>query len=314
MAAHGQDKRVSAPPCAPALWLVASILFTCGRLAICADIDITENLRHATALMRQGDWKQAGLAIDLALQKSPEDLSALYWKSYLLFQTGKYEESSAYASRYVARNPGSGDGHKILGLDSFMQGQQVLAETELQQACDLSPGDAEARYYLGRVQFERQNLPAALESFRTAIALDPQTVRGYNHFGQTLEGLARFDEARTAYRKAIDLEQAQAKKSEWPYFNLGVLAQREGQTQDAIHWLREALARRPSWPEAKVQLAVALGSANQYDEAIGLLKDLLAAEPKNAGAHYQLARLLVKMRRPEEARRHFQLFSDSKQQ
>ena len=73
-----------------------------------------------------------------------------------------------------------------------------------------------------------------------------------------------------------ELEQAQAKRSEWPYFNLGVLAMKQGQPQEAIRWLREALTRRPTWSEAKVQLAMALGAAGQLEEAAGLLRDVLA--------------------------------------
>lgn len=265
-------------------------------------------------LIRQRDWVRAGQTVDRALEQSPDNLPATYWKSFVLFQTGHYRQSGALAGRYLQRNPASGDARKILGLAYFMLGQPALAESELQKASELSAADADVRYYLGRIQFERQNLPAALESFLGVVALDAQSVRGFNQLGQTYEGLARFDEARAAYEKAIELDRRQAKRSEWPYFNLGVLLLKEGRAHDAAACLREALAVKPSWPEAKVQLAVALGSANQFKDARQLLEDLLLIEPKNAQAHYQLARLLVKLQLPEEARRHFRLFAESKQQ
>lgn len=270
------------------------------------------DLRQVADFIQARDWKRAGEAVDQALEKSPENLRALYWKSYVLFQTGSYQQSSVYALRYLERNPASGDAHKILGLDYFMQGQSALAETALQRACDLSPADSDVRYYLGRIQFERHNLPAALQSFQSAVVLDPGSIRGFNHLGQTYEGLARFDDARAAYKKAIELDQFQPKHSEWPYFNLGVLSLKEGRALEATRWLREALVRKPSWPEATVQLAAALGSTNQFEEARRLLEVLLAADPKNAPAHYQFARLLVKMHLPDEARRHFLLFADLK--
>lgn len=270
------------------------------------------NLRQVVDFIQARDWKRAGEAVDQALEQSPENLQALYWKSYVLFQTGSYQQSSVYALRYLGRNPTSGDAHKILGLDYFMQGQSALAETELQRACDLSPADSDVRYYLGRIQFERHNLPAALQSFQSAVVLDPGSIRGFNHLGQTYEGLARFDDARAAYKKAIELDQLQPKHSEWPYFNLGVLSLKEGRAPEATRWLREALVRKPSWPEATVQLAAALGSTNQFEEARRLLEVLLAADPKNAPAHYQFARLLVRMHLPDEARRHFLLFADLK--
>ncbi len=271
------------------------------------------SLQPAIVFIRQRDWKRAGQALDRAMEQSPENLQALYWKSYVLFQTGNYQASSAFASRYLERNPASGEARKILGLDYFMLGRSALAEAELLQAGNLSPADSDVRYYLGRIQFERHNLPAALQSFQSAIALDPKSVRGFNHLGQTYEGLARFEDAGAAYRKAIELDRQQTKRSEWPYFNLGVLSLKEGRAEDAANWLREALERRPSWSEATVQLAAALGSANQFKEARQLLDDLLTADPKNAQAHYQLARLLVRMQFPDEARRHFLRFAELKQ-
>lgn len=269
-------------------------------------------LQQVIEFVQGRDWKSAGAAVDQALEKSPENPQALYWKSYVLFQTGNYQQSSVFALRYLEVNPASGEARKILGLAYFMQGQSVLAEIELRRAWDLSPADADVRYYLGRIQFERHNLPAALQSLQSAIALDPGSVRAFNHLGQTYEGLARFDDARAAYKKAVELDQRQTKHSEWPYFNLGVLSLKEGQAQEAARWLRQTLAHKPSWPEATVHLAAALGAANQYDEAKRLLEGLLEADPKNAQAHYQLARLLVRMHLPDEARRHFLLFADLK--
>ena len=290
--------------CCVALWLV---LVDFPELALAADVD----LPPVADLIRQRDWKRAGQAVDRVLEQSPEDLMALYWKSYVLFQTGNYQQSSTFASRYLERNPASGEARKILGLDYFMLGQSALAEAELLQASRLPSADSDVYYYLGRIRFERHNLPAALESLQSTVALDPGSVKGFNHLGQTYEGLARFEEARAAYKKAIELDQQQVKRSEWPYFNLGVLSLKEGRAEEAANWLREALARRSSWPEATVQLAAALGSANQFKEARQLLEDLLTADPKNAQAHYQLARLLVRMQLPDEARRHFLIFGES---
>ena len=290
--------------CCVALWLV---LADSPELAMAADAD----LPPVADLIRQRDWKRAGQAVDRVLEQSPENLPALYWKSYVLFQTGNYQQSSTFASRYLERNPASGEARKILGLDYFMLGQSALAEGELLQASNLPSADSDVHYYLGRIRFERHNLPAALESLRSTVALDPGSVRGFNHLGQTYEGLARFEDARAAYKKAIELDQREVKRSEWPYFNLGVLSLKEGRAEEAAGWLREALARRSPWPEATVHLAAALGAANQFKEARQLLEDLLTAEPKNAQAHYQLARLLVRMQLPEEARRHFLLFGES---
>ena len=78
------------------------------------------------------------------------------------------------------------------------------------------------------------NLPLALAAFKRAIEIDPHNVKAHNHLGQTYEGLALYPAARAAYLKAIELEQKQAAKSEWPYFNLGVLYIKEGRAAEAV--------------------------------------------------------------------------------
>jgi protein O-mannosyl-transferase len=270
-----------------------------------------EPLAEAIEWIKQSQWKKAEEALDKC---SPADLTAVYWKGFVLFRTGRYPESIATISRYLEQKPDSAGGHKILGLSSFMQGDAEAAERELKRAVDLDPADSEALYYFGRIRFTRHDLPEAARVFERVVALDASSVRGHNQLGQTYEGLSRFEEARKAYLRAIELERTQPARSEWPYFNLGLLSLKEGKPQEAAGYLRQALERNPSWPEGKVQLAVALASANQYDEARTLLAGVIEADPRNAGAHYQMGRLLLKLRKPEEARRHLELFESLKKQ
>ncbi|MEO8127960.1 MAG: tetratricopeptide repeat protein [Bryobacteraceae bacterium] len=266
-------------------------------------------LTDAIQSIRAGDWNKAEAALE---QTPPDGLPTLYWKSYIRFRTGRYPDAISIISRYLEQKPESAGGHKILGLSLFMQGRPAEAESELKRATELDGSDAEALYYLGRLHFNRSDAPEALRIFEKVVLIDKTSVRGYNHLGQTLEALTRFDEAREAYRKAIEIESTQGTKSEWPYFNLGVLCLKEGRPAEAIELLREALTRNRNWPEAKTQLAVALFSTNQYEEARTQLAEVLASNPKNADAHYQMGRLLLKLGKPDQARTHFEEFESLK--
>ncbi len=189
-----------------------------------------------------------------------------------------------------------------------MTGKQENARTELERASALSPQDAESFYYLGRVYFTASNMPRALSAFETTIELDPRSVRAHNHLGQTLEGLARFSEAKAAYLTAIKLESAQTIRSEWPFHNLGALLLQQGEAEQAATYFREALTRNPRLVPSKVKLAMALSLSGKLDEARLSLEEALRLEPRSSDAHYQMARLLTKMQRPEEARKHFLAF------
>jgi len=262
----------------------------------------------AECFMKRNDWKKAEPVLESFLKISPQDPSALFLKAYLLFRTARYQESLIRIARFVELQPDNPDARKILGMDYYMLGRTEEAELELKRATELLPDDPEATYYLGRLYFTRNKMLAALTAFQRAIQLDPSSVKAHNHLGQTYEGLAQYEAARQAYLKAIELEKQQPAKSQWPYFNLGTLCLKEGRFPEAIDYLRQALLRNASWTEGKLKLAKALLGARDLSGAQVLLREVIEAQPQNAAAHYQLARLLSNMGEREQAAHHYEQF------
>ena len=200
----------------------------------------------ALCYVKQAEWKKAEEALQQFLQVSPETFSGLYLKGFVLFSTGRYEESLRIMEPLAERNPNHAATRKVIGLNQFMLNRADLAEAELQRAVSLAPQDAEAYYYLGRVLFMRNNPAGALAAFQKATELDASSVRAHNHLGQAYEALVQYPAAREAYLKAIELEKKQNAKSEWPYFNLGALCLREGRAAEAEGYFRQALGA-PAW-------------------------------------------------------------------
>src|SRR5262245_43205670 len=203
----------------------------------------------ALCYVKQAEWKRAEEAVQQFLQVSPESFSALYLKGFVLFSSGRYEESLKVMGPLAERNPNHAATRKVIGLNRFMLNRADLAEAELQRAVSLAPQDAEAYYYLGRVLFMRDNPAGALAACRKAKASHASSVRAYNHLGQAYEAVVQYPAAREAYLKAIELEKKQNAKSEWPYFNLGALCLREGRAAEAEGYFRQALERQPGWSE-----------------------------------------------------------------
>jgi tetratricopeptide (TPR) repeat protein len=225
-----------------------------------------------------------------------------------LFNSGKYQECFELVTRYAQQNAQSGAAYKLLGMSEYMLGQPREALGHLQRATQLAPKDPDAFYYLGRLYFSADNAVAALDAYRQALQLDPASVRAQNHIGQAYEAMGRLRDAEQAYLKAIEMQQDRPKKSEWPYYNLGLLYLNGGRSEQSIAWFRQALACNPEFPEAKMKLAAVLAEKQSSDEALKLLEETVLAEPQNAEAHYRLAKLLAKSGKREEAQKHFALF------
>ncbi|MGH9613971.1 MAG: tetratricopeptide repeat protein [Bryobacteraceae bacterium] len=225
-----------------------------------------------------------------------------------LFNSGKYQQCFEIVSPYVQQHPDSSAARKILGMDQYMLGKPRDALQELLRATELNPKDADAFYYLGRLYFSADNAVAALAAFQKSLELDPSSVRATTQFGQTYEALGRMTDAERAYRKAIELEEQQPKKSEWPYYNLALLYVNTGHAAQSVPYFRQALARNPAFPEAKIKLAVVLVKQNLSIEAQKLLEGAIQDDPQNSEAHYRLALLLAKAGKREEAQQQFALF------
>jgi len=266
----------------------------------------------ALCYVKQSEWKKAEEALQTFLQVSPEAFPALYLKGFVFFSTGRYEESLKIMEPLAERNSEHAPTRKVIGLNRYMLNRADLAEAELQRAVSLAPHDAEAYYYLGRVLFMRDNPAGALAALQKATELDASSVRAHNHLGQAYEALVQYPAAREAYLKAIELEKKQNAKSEWPYFNLGVLCLREGRAAEAEGYFRQALDRQPAWSEGRAKLGMALLALDKLPEALSYLEQAVQLDPQNADARYQYARLLMKTGKPDEAERHLQVFRQQK--
>ena len=225
-----------------------------------------------------------------------------------LFNSGKYQECFGIIQKYVQQNPNDGNAHKILGMDEYMLGDIAGALQEVKRATELSPNDPDAFYYLGRLYFSANNPRDALPVFQKAIELNPSSVRTHNQMGQTYEALGRLQDAEREYREAIASEEKQLKRSEWPYYNLGLLYLNAGRADQAVAYFRQALLCNPAFPEAQVKLAAALSKQNLRDQAMVLLQAAVKENPQNAEAHYHLALLLSRSGKQQEAQAQFALF------
>ncbi|GGT10851.1 hypothetical protein GCM10010271_11740 [Streptomyces kurssanovii] len=102
--------------------------------------------------------------------------------------------------------------------------------------------------------------------------------------------------AERTFRRVLELD----KDNKLAWFNLGVIAQRDGRTADAREAYGKALKVDPKFASALFNEAVLLESSDP-DHAITLLKRAVAANPKASTAYLRLGQALAKKGRDAEA-------------
>ena len=94
----------------------------------------------------------------------------------------------------------------FIGHELWNTGYQELAREPLTRAAELSPGDINVHYMLGRTHLFLKSYPEAEGEFRKVVRADPKHSVAWNSLGGTLLNLNENEQAVEAFRKARELD------------------------------------------------------------------------------------------------------------
>lgn len=190
----------------------------------------------------------------------------------------------------------------MLGMSYMEQGRTQDAFVEFQKAVRENPDNKAAHNMLGYLYGEREQYKEALASYARAIAIDPRYSEAYNNRASTLITMEQWDDAIASAEQAL-LNPLYA-TPEFALNNIGYAQMKKGDYDEAIKSFNKALRRR-FLPQASYNLALIYMERGQNRAALKELEDLVERVPKYAHAHYELARLYLRMGDREKARKHF---------
>ncbi len=252
-------------------------------------------LDHAMAQYRKA------LAID------PQCAEAYNNLGVILHRQGRLDEAAAAYGQALALVPNDAEGHLNLGNVRFAQKALDLAEDQYRRAVSLSPDLADVRLNLGVVLLHQGRLEEALAETLRAVALAPERVEGHQNLGVILVRLDRLEEALTSYQRALTLHPDHAET----LMNVGVALTRLGRLEEAVERLRRALALDSENPRIHSNLGDALlkwadaGSlpfkSGRWTAAAACYRQVVAAQPKDPVAYYNLGVVLLQLDQLEEA-------------
>ncbi len=154
-----------------------------------------------------GDWETAVPYYETAVTYRPNWASFLSLLGESLWQTGHYDEALEYYETELDLGQGyEASAYQDIGLTLWHKGDSPGAIESLKEALALDENDDYTHWALGAIWDEMEDYEAALPHLQRAAALVPDNAGYQEWLGDCLYYLGRYEEARVAIDKALELE------------------------------------------------------------------------------------------------------------
>jgi tetratricopeptide (TPR) repeat protein len=259
------------------------------------------------------------------------------------FSAGQHDKAVQPLSRHLLKQPSDALARRMLGVSYYLTGNFRQAVETLRPLEPVITDDAELAYAYGvslvrladakaatalftRLAERHARAPqarlyaaqgfmmiadydGALREYRAAARLDPAVRQAHYNAGLSLIHLNRLDEAEQEFRQELTLNPA----DEVAKYHLAyVLLESKQKTAEAVSLLKEAIAARPAYADARYRLGKALSEQGDVAGAIEHLEAAARAEPAKDYIRYQLSIAYRRAARPADAERELQLYKDLK--
>ena len=180
-------------------------------------------------------------------------------------------------------------------LGARLRAQKIDAVPFLSRVTAAYPDDYWANIEMGNAFLAQSNAADAVESYRAALELRPETTSIHYALGCMYLGLHRWDRCIAELEQAIRLDPDNA----WCHNRLGVAwAWRGGHDDEAINQYRESIRLDPNIGWTHHHLAVSLERERRFEEAATEFQEAARLFPeKRAGWKRDMRRMLMKLGR-----------------
>lgn len=262
--------------------------------ALAGDHYVLANLLH-----RQGDAERTRLSLEKAVAAEPAFAEAWHMLGALNGMQGRPELAVECFRKVLTIHPNATEARLNLAQALLQAGQWEAAAAECNGVIGENAGTAAAWTMLGRSQAERGLHDAAVDSFRKALALQPDLPQALMGLGFALHQLGHWEEASGYFRSALRCDPQLMPG----HFGLGSSLLKLGNLQEALLHLQEAVNLKPEHAEAQLGVGTVLSLMGNQRAAVASIREALRLKPDLFNAYVTLAATLMTLAEPEEAAR-----------
>jgi tetratricopeptide (TPR) repeat protein len=291
---------------------------------VASDVDTVVALAKAYLRMNRGPG--ALRIIDSLAQRSGLTLSQEYELATILSEMQMYSQAVEHFRRISAMQAESWISKYNLAIALLDAKQQPEALQLLESLVTERPADGNILSLLGSIYESAGKLPAALDAYRRAVAVDPENPDRYLDYTRLLMDMDRYDDAVALIQKgiqntqdtyalnirlgAVEMMKGENEKArecfqkaigEHPDVAVGYVAlakayMREGNDQAAADVLSEARGKLARDFALEYVFGFVSSQLGNTGEAIEALKSAEELDPTMVEPHYQLGKLYMEAR------------------
>lgn len=146
--------------------------------------------------------------------------------------------------------------------------------------------DDAVRAFSEQKQSHAFDWPLLERKFQAVIDADDRFAEAWFDLGIVYEHERRLDDAKKAYRKALDKKPSLKQAAE----NLAVIAENEGKPGDALAIYQDILQQFPDDGAARARMASLYRESGDFDRALRFAREALMREPQNLTAYKVMMR------------------------
>ncbi len=254
--------------------------------------------------LEANDYGLAAQYFAKAVEADPKDYAAQFHLALANSLTGKEDEAIKGYKTVLELKPGLYEAQVNLGVLLLERKQTGEAVALLEAAVTQKPEEFRPNFYLGEALLASGEAVRAGERFATASKADPKSAAAQAGLGRSLARQRKFDDASVALRMAAELDPGYRNA----LLELASLCEENGEYDKAIEFysgFRENDA-------ALERMAVLLIRTGKPAAAAGLLEELLARTPQDAGLRLTYGRILRDMKKYPAAGEQFALAVQAK--
>jgi tetratricopeptide (TPR) repeat protein len=217
------------------------------------------HLNLGTVLHEVERWDDARAAYERALALDPTQKTALCNLALLCEQRQQFQEAQTYYEALVAHYPDAQEAWFRLGYLRLERGD-TSGCIEAFERCRKSP---DVLMNMGLAHWKTGNRDEAESIFRQILALVPKSANSLQCLAAIAIERQDFKQALTLHKQLLELSEPTAEL----LYNTALVLQKLGRPADSVKYYRQALAERPDFPQALLNLGHALMVLGNHEEA-----------------------------------------------